>query len=358
MSKDVLELVMARHNNGHGFAHFQSVMEEFKDVLDRVPCIHVVGTNGKGTTSKYMHDMLVENGLKVGLFTSPHMETHLDRIRVDGCCIPLDVFEGYYARYEALIVAEDLSMFEIDVLFACLYFAECKCDLAIYEAGIGGRFDPTNVLRNKVLNVLTTVDFDHMNRLGNTIEEITFDKIGIVNNGVPLFVGNVREESKKVIDALGLDVVYVSGTYDSYLEEDYALACACVRYLGYEVVERNRLTPLLGRMQVFMDEPFILLDGAHNMQAIKKLVQSFERLKGPIVVVFACMKDKEVDAMMDELKASCDYFYGYSLDMDRAVRFDGGLTSLDEVVGVARKHGGSCVCCGSLYFVSELLKQK
>lgn len=367
--ESILNKVMSRHNNGHGFQHFKHVLEDIGNPQDEIKAIHVVGTNGKGTTSKYLNDLLMANGLKVGLFTSPHIETHLDRIRVNQENMDGFVFERYYNKYKGLIEDEDLSMFEIDFLFASLYFLECKCDLVIYEAGIGGLKDPTNTLNNKVLNVLTTVDFDHMDRLGNTIEEITRDKVGIVHNHVPLIVGSVSKESEKVIDALDTKVIYADLKQgNTYLEDNYALALCCLKYLGYtKVVEQNELRPLLGRMQKISDDPFIIMDGAHNIQGMTRLCTYMDQLEKPVVVVFACMKDKAVKEMLDLLKQHSDVLYGYQLEMKRAYRFceedelNGVFDSFEDVKkqclkDVSKK--GSIVFCGSLYFMSELITNK
>ncbi|RZJ27579.1 MAG: bifunctional folylpolyglutamate synthase/dihydrofolate synthase, partial [Flavobacterium sp.] len=153
-----------------------------------VTCIHVAGTNGKGSTSHMIASVLMEAGYKTGLYTSPHLKDFRERIKIDGQNIPEEFVIDFIKQHKPFFESHDLSFFEMTVGLAFEYFKEQKVDVAVIETGLGGRLDSTNII-TPVLSVITNIGFDHMAILGNTLESIATEKAGIIKPNVPVVIG-------------------------------------------------------------------------------------------------------------------------------------------------------------------------
>ena len=170
--EEALAWIMNKRNNNYSFEHFKKVAEDFGNIQDKLKMVHVAGTDGKGSTVNYLADLLISQGFKVGTFTSPHYVTHLDRIRINGSNIPDQDFLKLLNKNYDFFIENDLSMFEMDYLLMAEYFYEEKVDYAVVEVGLGGRLDSTNIVKSPLLEIITTIGYDHMDRLGNTLTEI------------------------------------------------------------------------------------------------------------------------------------------------------------------------------------------
>ncbi len=159
--------------------------------------IHVAGTNGKGSVSHMIASVLMEAGFKTGLYTSPHLKDFRERIKVNGKMIPKRAVTGFVERHSAFLRSLEPSFFEMTVAMAFDYFADAGVDLAVIEAGLGGRLDSTNII-NPVLAIITNIGHDHMDLLGDTLEKIAGEKAGIIKQGVPVVVGETMKETKDV----------------------------------------------------------------------------------------------------------------------------------------------------------------
>lgn len=159
--------------------------------------VHIAGTNGKGATASYIASMLMEQGLKVGLFTSPHILKFNERIRINGKCIPNKYITDFLDANEKLIKKVRPSFFEVNTALAFKYFADKGVDIAIIEAGLGGRLDSTNVI-TPVLSIITQTAMDHMQFLGNTLKKIAIEKIGIVKPGIDVIVSDTNKSLRNV----------------------------------------------------------------------------------------------------------------------------------------------------------------
>ncbi|MFY7860811.1 MAG: bifunctional folylpolyglutamate synthase/dihydrofolate synthase, partial [Chitinophagales bacterium] len=146
--------------------------------------VHIGGTNGKGSTTNYLASMAIENGLKVGIYTSPHLIDFRERIRIGHEMIPKEYVVSFVDRIRPLIEEIEPSFFEITVAMAFDYFASQEIDIAFIEVGLGGRLDSTNII-TPILSIITNVSFDHMNMLGDTLEKIAVEKAGIIKNNRP-----------------------------------------------------------------------------------------------------------------------------------------------------------------------------
>ena len=165
-----IEWVMQRKNRYHGLSPLRKACEKIGNPQDDLKIVHIAGTNGKGSTTNYLKDILIANGYKTGTFTSPHLIDHRDRIRINDAWIPEDKFLYYLNRYMDLILEYDLGMFEIDEMICFAWMKEEKVDYLLLETGLGGRLDNTNIIEHPVLEIITTIGFDHMNVLGNRLD--------------------------------------------------------------------------------------------------------------------------------------------------------------------------------------------
>ena len=170
------------------FEEFRALMEEIGNPQDGLTCIHVAGTNGKGSTCRFLYDILKTKYNAVALYTSPHLEDPRDRIRINDEWIPEAKFLEYMNKYIDEIERYEVSFVAIFTLFFFLYCREKRPDIAVVEVSLGGRWDTTNVIREPLLSVITTIDFDHMNFFGNTLPEIAREKAGIIKPGCPVLL--------------------------------------------------------------------------------------------------------------------------------------------------------------------------
>ena len=306
--------------------------------------VHVAGTNGKGSTSAAMASMLSASGLRVGLFTSPHMASFTERIRIDGVEISPDDVASYTARVRE--AAEGIGLtptfFEAVTAMAFLYFRERGVDWAVIETGMGGRLDATNVLTPAV-SVITRIDYDHMRYLGGSLKEIAFEKAGIIKPGVPVVcaaqddeaiaaissradeagsalhlagrefrsVLKAHEPGRVMFDYIsdrGLDLAALQCPLSgSYQAGNMSLAVRAIEIIGAcgERAVREGLASLTwpGRLEVIRHDPLVILDGAHNpaaAAATARAVREDFHLDG-VALVFGAMADKDIEGMLRSL---------------------------------------------------------
>ena len=164
---------------------------------DHFPSVHIAGTNGKGSVSHMLASILAEKGLKVGLFTSPHLKDFRERIRVNGKMIPKSWVTGFVNRNKNNFSKIQPSFFEMTAALAFSYFSTEKVDIAVIEVGLGGRLDSTNVI-TPLISVITNISFDHMQFLGESLEQIAAEKAGIIKPSVPVVIGETQDQTKKV----------------------------------------------------------------------------------------------------------------------------------------------------------------
>jgi dihydrofolate synthase / folylpolyglutamate synthase len=310
--------------------------------------VHIAGTNGKGSTAAFTESILRAAGRKTGLYTSPHLEKINERIRVNGEEISDEEFAAAFTRIQALI--EELlaqgklrahpTFFEVVTALAFEYFAKAGVEIAVFEVGLGGRLDATNVLAPEV-TVITKVDFDHENFLGHALEEIAGEKAGIVKRNVPLVLAEQRAEARKVIMERAKELnALICETWKEFQTKQIAMEQGCVRADVVEVNsgEKFYVAPQLrgkfqlgnavnaiavaqmlnargekisraaieqgianavwpGRMEKLQSNPDVYLDGAHNPSAARELANFLsENFAGRrVTLLFAAMRDKAVD---------------------------------------------------------------
>ncbi len=298
-------------------------------------CVHVAGTNGKGSTSHLIASALQEAGYKTGLYTSPHLKDFRERFRINGEMIPeSDVLE-FVIKHKADWEKIKPSFFEITVAMCFWYFKKEKVDIAVIEVGLGGRLDSTNVITPEV-SIITNIGMDHMNLLGDTIEKIAAEKAGIIKKYVPVVIGKMRDEARTImqekaalenaplIDASTLfeEQIPPTSLLGFYQEENRKTAFAALQQLkrnypklndehitnGFMHVVRN--TGLLGRWQMIQQSPLIIVDVAHNEDGLRFVLQQIEETPHEkLHFVLGVVGDKDVDRILKLLPQHAKYYF-------------------------------------------------
>ena len=384
---------MAIRKSQPRFDKFLRLMDDLGHLEGKLNIIHVAGTNGKGSTVTFLRDSLVALGYKVGTLQSPHYATHLDRIRIDGKPIPGDIFLDILNRNVDMFIKEGLSMFEMDYLIMCEWFLKEGVDLAIVEVGVGGRLDSTNVVRHPLLSIIVTIGYDHMEVLGNTKEAITYEKAGIIKDDSAVLVGKldenlldiVKEEADKHrsrylqiknIDDLGIrrfkyrDESYELTSYAHYQKHNAAVAIEALYYLDEIGVIKLNIAKVKsaikqslwqGRYEIINENPLVILDGAHNIDAIGALIESLKDIPKSKGILFSAIKSKEYRTMLEVLKGAVDEIVLTSFDSPKALMdLEGAAKDLDlsyiPDIQEAYRHLVSkyecIIVCGSLYLLS------
>ena len=342
-----------------GLSNIDLLAEALGNPHRKIPCVHVAGTNGKGSTAAMLESILRAAGFRAGLYTSPHLERINERIRINGEDISDDNFAAAWTRVhetiEALLASGKLpahpTYFECVTAMAFVAFADAGIDFAVYEVGLGGRLDSTNIVSPEVA-VITSIDFDHENFLGHSIAEIAGEKAGIIKPDIPVVSAAERPEARTVIAQraretnarlLEIDMAWkiaesssTGGCYRVVATSDElkaklavapplagrfqirnALAAASAALLlperGFAVttdaIERGiRTVRWPGRLERLTEHPSVYLDGTHNPSGAKELLKFWkENFAGRrIFLVYGAMRDKAVDEIAGILFPAAD----------------------------------------------------
>ncbi|MBC6180323.1 bifunctional folylpolyglutamate synthase/dihydrofolate synthase [Listeria welshimeri] len=399
-----------------GLARMEYIMEKLNHPEKANKWIHIAGTNGKGSTLTFIRNCIEEAGYTTGTFTSPYIETFNERISVNGKPISDDKILILANRMKP--IAEELkntiygppSEFEIITAMMFLYFAEYdSIDIGIIEVGLGGRLDSTNILL-PLVSVITTIGMDHMEFLGNTIEEIASEKAGIIKSGTPVISGVIQSEAQEVIKAIasknkanfaqlnqdffiqldgktatfktkhGEEIVDLVIGLDGFHQLNNAsLAIKVIQYLNtyssYDIDEKAIKAGLKkafwpGRMETISEKPLIIVDGAHNPEGIETLKHSINRFSGHKIIIVSILKDKNYKEMLSSLKSipDCEIIlttFDYSRAMSAQETINIG--KLEDIAvnpvwhdaindTVQSKNDSKIFITGSLYFISEVRK--
>lgn len=319
---------------------------------------HIAGTKGKGSTATMLAKMLEENGYTVGLYTSPHVVSLHERITVNSRLITqsemLGLINRVYGPVEKLAKKDAPTFFEIMTAMAFMHFADKKVDIAVVETGLGGRLDSTNVIQPEVVGI-TNISIDHKQQLGSTIDSIALEKAGVFKRGVPVITVQQHPDAMKVLKqranqvkaplgVTGADIDF-SCRFESSREhgphnricmttatskfehlrvplpgEHQAINCGLalamldkLKASGYEIDTEKAISglnkvSLAGRMELISQDPRIIVDGAHNAESIKVLIQAVGQHVpyDSMVIIFGCGVDKDVRGMLEQLQYGAD----------------------------------------------------
>ena len=185
-----------------GLDRISKILDILKNPQDKLKCIHVAGTNGKGSTCAIIASILKESGRNVGLYTSPHIFSYTERIKINDKEISKNEFAKYVIEITNLAEKNSIYLTEFEILTAVMfkYFYDKGVDVAVVETGLGGRFDATNVIKSNLCSIITHIDYDHTERLGATLEEIAFEKAGIIKEGCPVITSEGYEIIQDIAD--------------------------------------------------------------------------------------------------------------------------------------------------------------
>ncbi|SEH13918.1 bifunctional folylpolyglutamate synthase/dihydrofolate synthase [Thermoleophilum album] len=362
--------------------------------------IHVVGTNGKSSTTRFAAALLAGEGLRVGAYTSPHLVTYRERVEIGGVPISEVAFARAVAEVrrattlvERRLEPGDLiTQFEALTAAAFLAFAEAGCEVAVVEAGLGGRFDATNVIDSEV-QVLTSVGLEHTRWLGPTVRDIAGEKLDVVTPGGTLVAGPLPTEALEVaervcaqratrLQRVARPLPLELAAKGAFQRLNFALAlAACQAFLGRELrpaaIRRAAATTMPGRLEEIAETPLTLVDAAHNPDGVAALASSLPAVLGgrrPLVAVVAILEDKDAAEMLRKLGGVCDEFVFTRADNPRSLP-PGTLDALaakvapsrprsiapaaDAALRLARARAGeqgAVLATGSIYLVADLLR--
>lgn len=298
-------------------------------------CIHVAGTNGKGSTSHLLASVLQEAGYKVGLYTSPHLKDYRERIKINGKEISEKFVCEFISKNKSFFEENQLSFFEMTVGLAFEYFKKEKTDINIIEVGMGGRLDSTNII-NPLISVITNIGLDHTQFLGNTLEAIAFEKAGIIKNNIPIIIGEYIKETKNVFlnkaKETNSEIFFASDliaeTYPSELLGDYQIqnkktVLQTIKILqsqnefkiseeniknGFQKVIKN--TGLQGRWQQLKENPKVIYDTAHNSHGLKIVLNQIQNEKfEQLHIVLGVVNDKDLNEILPLFPKNAKYYF-------------------------------------------------
>ncbi len=379
---DKIEKMENKRGRNHDLALFRSWLDEKIPDYKNLKNIQIAGTNGKGSTSQWLMMFLSENGRKVGVFTSPHLISHTERIRINQENISLADWERIYDTYCDFFDEKEMTMFEIDLWMAIVYFLEQKVDYCVFEVGMGGQRDATTSL-DYLVTAITNIGLDHQEYLGNTVEEIAQTKAGIFKPNVPALTSEknpsciavMKEVAKQVGTTLGVvssQLVEKEDLYFVWKENEYkfsqakyqadnlALALNIVELLKepiFSVEETMKNFLWEGRCMILQDNPKRIVDGAHNPHGIQALVDSLSNFRGKIF--FSVLKEKDAREMLKMLESlrspiTLVRFDSYRLYPLEELGYP--IIDMEEMFTILEKEEADCLLCGSLYFVGDVLK--
>lgn len=363
-----------------GLDRMFKIMDLLGNPQDKLNCIHVAGTNGKGSVCAILSSILTCAGQKVGLYTSPHIFKYTERIQICGKPITDDDFVKYVFEISDLADKNNIDLTEFEVLTAVMfkYFYDNDVDVVVLETGLGGRFDATNIIKRNLCSIITHVDFDHTERLGNTIDEIASEKAGIIKPNCPCIVFEGREVYRDVTDELGSLLLMVApfapttelALKGSYQQENLSLALAAIEEVFPEISqavidEGLRRVKHPCRFQ-YIEDKNLIIDGAHNPNGINSLRQSLDMYYPNTNrrFVFGCLKNKDYTKMVQSLFMQGDEIYFYHFkhqnscpvqELQKVCPFES--KELTPNTQIDFNDGHLNIICGSFYMISELAQR-
>lgn len=395
-----------------GLDNMKKLMEKFDNPQEKLKIIHIAGTNGKGSCSSFLNSVLVSQGYKVGLFTSPSIFNFEERIRINNENIKEDIL--LELMKEVSEKAKELEVFPADfeliTAIAFLYFYRENCDFVILEVGLGGRLDATNIIKHPLLTLICSISFDHQQFLGNTLEEIAKEKAGIIkektdlilysqNKNVMNTILNIAKEKnvKSFTNDLEKIEILKNNTYGEVINyknyknlkinllgthqiKNASLCLEAISNLKEKNIEiseksiydgfKNVIWPC--RFEIVKRNPDFVLDGAHNTDGIDKFVKNIKNYykDNKKIAIFGVLEDKDYNDMLKNIIPAFDVFLTVTPDSDRAMNSDKlkeiiqSLTKKDvfsfvdyesaikKAFDIAKKDD-VIAAFGSLYFVGE-----
>lgn len=371
MDKSLIEKLFSLRRFGMkpGLERIKFILEKLNSPQNSLQVIHIAGTNGKGSVAAILASVLKEAGYKVGLYTSPHIFSFNERIRINGAAISDEELEPKVKDILEIGKEVEATFFEITTAIAFDYFNDAKVDYVVLETGLGGKYDATNVIQNPIISVLTRIDYDHEEYLGKTIEEITAEKAAIIKHTHPAIIGpNEYSVYSAIFNSVSQkDHILLAEYLTQFIDTSYSR----ITKIPFMVASidtfhnkfKNLITPLLGfhqienlitaiiaietiqiplriseqnifdgllnlvpnsglhcRLEFLQAEPAFVIDVAHNPNAIQMTVKTLREIapENEWNIIFSAMKDKNIRGMLKPLIPIAKRFFFPNLSFDRA----------------------------------------
>ena len=392
----VHDFIASQKDRVYALDNFKRFMNDMCNPQTLLKTIHIGGTNGKGSTTNYIRSILQKEGYRVATFTSPVLVTRLEIMRINNQHIQDDEIICYANRYMSLWLEYELSMFEIEVFIAIMFFLKHRVDFAIFEVGLGGALDATNIVA-PILSANTNIGLDHTEYLGDTYEKIAFTKGGIIKDYIPFVTGEKKQGCLKVFEELCQQhhsqfikvqdiqniqedknsISFDYATYHVVLQtgaryqcENSALAIEILLYLknnGYIVLDNETLLEGLreavweGRFEIVCQQPLMIIDGAHNKEGIEAFYQSAKKYQN-IKIIFSALRDKDTHAMIEKLLklthdvTICEFDFHRAQSAEKLAENFPVKIEKDwkKAIDESYHHNGVVFITGSLYFISQV----
>lgn len=331
---------------------------------EHLRAIHIAGTNGKGSTCHIIAAALQASGLKVGLYTSPHLIDLRERIRINGTPIPESEVVGFIEQNRDFLDTAQPSFFETMTAMAFAWFVAQGVDIAVVEVGLGGRLDSTNVI-TPILSVITNIGMDHTEFLGNTLSKIAKEKAGIIKQGVPCVIGESHPQTMNVflskaqechselyfadqceyLRRTRLKVAPECELKGNYQEHNLQTAFVALRALKVSNMAISNgfahvctMTGLRGRWEILSEKPLTICDTGHNSHGIQYVARQLKELTNPdIWIVFGMVNDKDTDVVMRLLPSGERYHYIFTTPATQRAR------TADEMLSLWNKEGALAI---------------
>ncbi len=392
----------------HSLQRFGSILglERIKELCSKLgnpqnelKFIHVAGTNGKGSTCNMLSNIFIKAGHRVGLYTSPYVVDFRERIQLNGEYIEKSELARLCEKVKNTGV--EVTEFEFITALAFLYFKEKGCDIVVLEVGLGGRFDATNVIREPFCSVITRIDLDHTDYLGNTIEKIAMEKCGIIKNGCPVVAYPLQEPSAlKVVESIAEKLTVpdlnklkilksdISGNSFIYKGIKYKTRLAGVHqiYNAVTVIETAYViggisddnikdgiaeTAVPARVELIGENPTVVLDGSHNPDGAEALLSVMKNYDKDIVAIIGMMADKDCELFLKKTLPFCSSVITVTVKenarsisaealKELAIKYCSDVSvaaSYDEAIKTAGEKSDNkkpIFVCGSLYLSSAI----
>lgn len=315
-----------------GLDNITKLCAYFGNPQEKIKCIHIGGTNGKGSSSNMLASVLQEAGYKIGLYNSPHLIDFTERIKVNGKNCNKEFVFDFIQKLKN--IPEDIrpSFFEFTTIMAFEYFYQQQVDFAIIEVGLGGRLDSTNII-NPLVSAITNVQLDHQNILGDTIEEIAMEKAGIIKKNIPIISGDENEVVKNIIkekathenapfiDATLLHTDLSSDLKGNYQKNNIRVVLAIIEELkkiqvdipnehietGLLSVHQN--TGFIGRWFEFSKDPLTICDTGHNQAGLEYVFSQLNSINKHKHIILGFVNDKKIDEVMELLPENSEFYF-------------------------------------------------
>ena len=373
-------------------SNIESFVNRLNNPHKKIKTIHVAGTNGKGSVSHIMASILQSKGLKVGIYSSPHLVDFRERIKINGDYIGEKYILDFVNSNYNFMKSKSLSFFEMTVGLAFNYFNDQKVDMGIIEVGMGGRLDATNIISPEI-SIITNIGFDHTEFLGNSLIKIANEKAGIIKKNIPVLIGEYNSETalvfKKIANDLGSKIMFVKESNKKYKSDLKAIyqqknlntAINAIKLLSNFVVSDNeihsailevkKLTNFIGRWDLIGKNPKIIADVTHNIEGFSFMIKQLKKEDyQKLHFVLGFVKEKDVKSIMKLLPLNATY-YLCSPSIERALPLEdliylaeaymfnySSYTSVHDALNAAKEKSNSndlIVVSGSTFVVAEII---